>query len=196
MKKHLILLYSLVVVALSSNAQTTEIGVRGGFDLSNLSISESQQPTTSFKNRPSFLAGGFATFRLSDEVGFQPELLYSSNGSKLSTTGVGTATIKTGYLSLPIYFRVNATKNFHILFGSYVSYLLSATQSSVDVKDQLKSMDFGWAFGLGYDFEKKFNVGVRYNIGLYNIDKNSTLGLSATNTALQFVVGYKLFTKQ
>ncbi|MFM8743718.1 MAG: porin family protein [Cytophagales bacterium] len=104
------------------------------------------------------------------------------------------------YLSLPVMLRYNASENISIQAGPQLGFLLSATSSagsqSIDVKDQLNGIDFGGAFGLGFDFGS-FNAGARYYLGLSNILKNVPTGsdLKQTNNAVQLFVGYTLFKK-
>ncbi|MFN7329902.1 MAG: hypothetical protein ACK5UP_10400, partial [Bacteroidota bacterium] len=75
----------------------------------------------------------------------------------------------------------------------------SGSPSQSSLKDQLNSLDFGFTFGLGVDIQK-FNIGVRYNLGIANTikdSKGSLQGLNyeikAVNLGWQFVVGAKIF---
>lgn len=119
----------------------------------------------------------------------------------------GSSSIGVNYASLPIFFRYNITNQFHLLGGPQIGYLISADGQSTSPTggtitnniDNLNSMDFGTVFGLGVDFGK-FNLGLRYTIGLTNIVKNPTgsaQGFSykqeTSNVGWQFVAGYRLF---
>jgi hypothetical protein len=42
--------------------------------------------------------------------------------------------------------------------------------NSVSVKDEFKSFDFSWVFGVGYIASSGLGVDARYNLGLSNID--------------------------
>jgi hypothetical protein len=68
--------------------------------------------------------------------------------------------------------------------------------TTVQVKASLNRLDFGLNFGSTYDITDNFFVQGRYNLGLSNIDKNSTNGGNTNswnmkNGVLQFSAGYK-----
>lgn len=174
------------------NSQSISIGARAGLNLAKQTISGSGI-SASPDSRTSFILGGYATIMFNDNMGIQPELFYSGTGAKS-----GSATERINYLTLPIFFRYNVTKNVHFLGGPQIGILLSAKDESggttTDIKDQVNSTDIGFVPGVGVDFGP-FNAGLRYSIGLSNIAKNSTSGFTVKNNIFQIVVGYKLFGK-
>ncbi len=61
----------------------------------------------------------------------------------------------------------------------------------VDIKDDLKSTDFGVNLGLGYKMESGLNFGARYNLGLSNAnDSDIDDGAEYKNSVIQVSVGY------
>jgi hypothetical protein len=129
-------------------------------------------------------------------MGIQPELFYSSVGAKWPDSGSGVETIKTDYLTLPVFFRYNITDNFHLLAGPQFGILMSAkgtdNSGTQDIKSSLKSSDFSGVIGAGLDFGP-INAGLRYNFGLSDI--NATGGGTIKNNVFQIVAGFKLFGK-
>jgi hypothetical protein len=170
-------------------AQVVSGGVRVGGNLANLKYSEGDlSETDDSKFGP--LVGLYLTAMLNDQFGIQPELVYSSMGSKS-----GDETTKLGYISIPILVRYQIVEQVHLLLGPQPSFLLSAKieedGEDFDVKDELKSLDFSGVIGIGADFDR-FNVGLRYALGLASIlDEDDDFKIKTR--AFQIVVGYQLF---
>jgi len=196
MKKLLLPICLLLSGVVTANAQGVAIGLRAGLNIANQSISASGV-SISPDSRVSFLAGAYAKIMVSDKIGVQPELFYSSIGAKWPDSGSGVETVKTDYLTLPVFFRYNVTDNFHLLAGPQFGILMSAkgtdNSGTQDLKDQLKSSDFSGVVGAGVDFGP-INAGLRYNFGLSDIN-NSGSGSTIKNNAFQIVAGFKLFGK-
>src|SRR5690606_13074040 len=115
---------------------------------------------------------GVANFKITDKFAFAPELLFSTQGTQ---DDEGDETVKTNlsYINIPILAKVYVTEGFNIHAGPYVGFLLGAKVKAgdfeLDVKDGMKSLDFGLGFGAGYELESGLNFGARYNLGLANI---------------------------
>jgi hypothetical protein len=198
MKK--IYLSSLFIAASLSAvfSQTVSFGIRGGINIAKETAS-SGSLSVSTDSKVGLMLGTYLTVMTSDKFGIQPELVYSSFGGSANVSGQ-TATDSYSYLSLPVLLRYNLSENISLQAGPQLGILLSATSSvgssSIDVKDQLNGIDFGGAFGLGFDFGA-FNAGARYYLGFSNLIKNVPQGVDVkqTNSAIQLFIGYSLFKK-
>ena len=162
---------------------TTEFGVKGGFNMSNF-LSDDDEATDE-NILYGFNAGVYATLPISDFVAIQPEILFTTRGSKLeynSDLGSGDAKFKLNYIEVPLLVRVNITKNFNLQAGGYASYLVSskltgngAADFNEDIDtDDLNKFDAGIVAGVGVDFSP-VSIGVRYNYGLTTIGKERTV---------------------
>jgi hypothetical protein len=194
MKKLLLPVCLLLAGVVTANAQGVSIGLRAGLNFANQSVSSGTSPDS----YTSFVAGAYAKIMGGGKIGIQPELLYNGLGAKESDAS-GTTTVKTNYLSIPIFFRYNVIPQVHLLAGPQFGILLSAEATnsfgSFDIKDQINSSDFGGVVGAGVDFGP-FNAGLRYNFGLSNISKDTSAGTpTVKNTVFQIVAGFKLFGK-
>lgn len=190
-----ILLLSGAVV--SSTAQDRRMGVKGGLNLSNLHIDEVDDENA----RVGFHIGVYGQIFSTETFAIQPELLYTTKGTKTEWTGAidQTVTFKLNYLELPVLavFKLGEAAEIHV--GPYVGYLLSAnidtegdlggTSEELD-RDHFKSFDFGLTGGFGLNFGA-VQVGARYNYGLSEIADSDvaelTLGDSKNSCAQVYV---------
>ncbi|MEZ4910125.1 MAG: porin family protein [Saprospiraceae bacterium] len=150
-----------------------QLGVRAGLNFASVSA-ENGGVTLNSDSKLGFHFGLVNDFKLSDNLTFRPGILYSVKGSKLTLDIFGvneTITDEYTYLDVPLHFVYNFTgeeKGFFAEAGPYLAFLLSAKSQDEDVKDLLKSLDFGLNFGLGYDLGN-FIIGANYSFGLSNI---------------------------
>ncbi|MEP6930092.1 MAG: porin family protein [Flavobacterium sp.] len=185
---------------------TTEFGVKGGFNMSNL-YDDSNGPDDN-NVLYGFNAGVYATLPISDFIAIQPEVLFTTKGSELKYDNAfasGNAKFKLNYIEVPLLVRVNITKNFNVHAGGYASYLVSSKvtgsgdfEGDQDIDtDDLNKFDAGIAAGVGVDFSP-LSIGVRYNYGLTTVGKERTvLGTTYTfpdakNSNLTVYLSYKL----
>jgi hypothetical protein len=173
-------------------------GIKGGLNVSNLYIDEVDDENA----RYGFNVGVYGQLFSSDVFAIQPELLFSTKGTKAEYGGsVFDQTIKfnLNYLDLPVLavFKLGESAEIHV--GPYVSYLLNANishdgdlGSGVDDldKDNFKSFDYGLSGGFGLNFGN-VQVGARYNYGLAKIADNNDaeifLGDSKNSVAQLYV---------
>jgi hypothetical protein len=186
---------------------TTEFGVKGGFNMSNLYNSDDDVDDENVLY--GFNAGVYATLPISDYIAIQPELLFTTKGAELEYNNdllQGNAKFKLNYIELPLLVRVNITKNFNIQAGGYASYLVSSKvtgdgdidfNEEVDT-DDLNKFDAGLSAGVGVDFSP-ISIGVRYNYGLTTVGKERNDGFGGTytfpdakNSNLSVYLSYKL----
>ena len=59
-----------------------------------------------------------------------------------------------------------------------------------DLKDDIKSIDFGFNLGVGYKMDSGLNFGARYNLGLSDLWDIDTGGIKNQNSVIQVSVGF------
>lgn len=186
MKKLFLTLVLAVAFVFSTNAQVS-FGAKAGVNFATLT-----GDVSNFNTRTSFVLGGMAEIQISEKFSFQPELLYSGQGTKSTEDGLD-VTWKLDYLNIPLMAKYYLAENFSLEVGPQLGILLSskadAGGQSVDMKDMTESIDFGANFGLGYKLDNGFNFGARYNLGLSNIAKDSG-DAKVKNGVFQITVGY------
>ena len=196
----------LVATSLENNVfAQARAGIKGGLNVSNLYIDNLDDENA----RYGFNVGLFGQVLASETFAIQPELLYSTKGSKAFYEGIVDQTVKynINYLDLPVLavFKLGESAEIHV--GPYASYLLNANISySGDIingddeidRDHLKSFDYGLVGGFGLNFGAA-QVGARYNYGLAKIADSDAAELvlgDSKNSVAQLYLSLNLNTKK
>lgn len=184
--KKLLLVAAVAVFGFSNvAAQDIKFGVKGGLNLANITGNN----TKAFDPVTSFNFGIMSEISITDKFSFQPELMYSGQGYSFGSDNL----VALSYINMPLMAKYYVVKGLSIEAGPQVGYLFAAKNESVDVKDSFKKMDFGANVGLGYKLENGLNFGVRYNLGLSNINNSDGGSSKYKNGVLQASVGYFFF---
>ncbi len=166
-------------------------GVKGGVNITNLHFQNNSSADPGSK--VSFHAGGLAHIHVSQNFAVQPELVYSGQGYKY-TSGNTTTRARLHYINLPVLAQFMVGDGFRIETGPQLGILAAANQKtgkvSVDIKDNIKTLDFSWVLGVGYVTHSGFGVDVRYNWGISNINDVKNTG-SVNNRVFQAGIFYQ-----
>ncbi|MDN5205512.1 porin family protein [Fulvivirgaceae bacterium BMA10] len=181
-------------------AQDLKVGAKGG-----LNVSSFGGDFIDVKSRAGFHLGGYGNLEFDERVNFQGELLYSLQGVKIKGEDIRS---NLSYIILPVLVQVKlpeVTEGFTAYSGPQFGFLLSAKQKGSfngnevdrDIKDDIKGFDLSWIFGIGYALESGVDFGIRYNIGLNDINAQTDedAGAKATNQVFQIWIGYLLWSQ-
>jgi hypothetical protein len=204
MKKYIFTAVAVLAFGFT-NAQKAQFGIKGGLNVANQSYSGEGSPSSS--SIIGFHIGGFVEVKVSDKFSIQPELLYSTQGSKFDVTvnegGINYDTeniFKLAYINIPVIFKYYASEKFSLQAGPQIGFLTSSKMETEvlgqsvtqDVKDFFESVDYGLNIGAGYDFTKKVSAGIRYNFGLANVFNDSEgSNDKIKNNVFSVSLGYK-----
>ena len=183
--KKLLLTAAAVFAFGFANAQETKFGVKAGLNMADWSGDDAE----GIDSKIAFHVGGFAEIKLTDKFALQPELLYSAQGGKADG-----GTYNVDYINIPVMAKFYVVDKFSIEAGPQVGFLVSAkakpdSGDDVDIKDELKSTDFGFNLGAGFDFTENFSAGIRYNLGLADVVDVDSADIK--NSVFSLSVGYK-----
>jgi hypothetical protein len=172
----------------SASAQHVNIGIKGGLNVYNIN----NDNNSGYDAKVGFNVGLLGHIHLAKQLAFQPEIVYSAQGAKSKTLGTETK-LNLDYINVPMLIQYMFDNGFRLQAGPQVGFLVSAKakvgDTKIDVKDDLKKVDFGIGAGLGYvDPKSGFGIDARYNLGLSNINENSSP--KSYNRGLQVGVFY------
>ncbi|MCB4797553.1 porin family protein [Neotamlana laminarinivorans] len=202
--KNLFLTAIAVLSFLSITAQEEAIrfGAKAGLNIASLG-----GDIEDYDSKLGFNIGAVAEIPVGEKFAIQPELLFSTQGAKLEESGTDYSyedKLKLNYLNIPVMAKFYVAEGFSIQAGPQIGFLVKAESEyeevyngetfsgDEDIKDYLKSVDFGLNFGLGYQLSSGIFIDGRYNLGLSNInDQDDADEFEITNGVIQFSVGYK-----
>jgi len=187
-------------VAAKAQSSGTSFGLKAGLNLANVK-SKFGDETETGDSKPGFHVGAYANIPFSENLSFNPELLYSAEGSKDEESGEKT-TMKLNYLQLPLLVQYNAS-GFFAETGPQVGLLLGAKNKweyededgEEDIKDELNSTSFSWAVGAGFRTTSGLGIGARYNLGLSNLVKDGDDDFKVKSNVIQISLSYTLGKK-
>jgi hypothetical protein len=109
-----------------------------------------------------------------DHFVFGAEANVSSEGSKYDDIMVSGKVVLT-YLNIPLVAQLRDHLGFYGEVGVQPGFLLSAKDkfngNSVDYKDYVNSFDFSIPVGIGYIYQRKVGLNLRYIFGVSNMNK-------------------------
>lgn len=212
MKK--LLLFTAIAAFAFTTAQSQEIrfGAKAGVNFANMSI-KSDDGDIKPDGRTSFHIGGLVEIPITEKFSVQPEILYSSVGSKekeseefMGETFSSEATYKLDYISIPIMAKYYVIDGLALEAGPQFGILVSAKgdyeikgggvseSGSIDMKDDLKKLDIGLGLGASYRLDMGVFFGARYVLGLTDIgddnDPDFNDNTKVKNNVFQLSVGY------
>jgi hypothetical protein len=191
MKKVILSLALAVGISATASAQA-RIGLKAGGSLTNITGADAGDSDNKF----GFHGGLVANFAFGDALALQPEVLFSMKGAQNPDDSKDKLNLN--YIDIPVMLQYNADGLFFEA-GPQLGILASAKSTDgtndSDVKEGFKTIDFGYAVGLGYKLESGPMIGLRYNGGIANIPKeinigSSTIDAKVRNSAFQLYVGY------
>lgn len=199
--KKLLIISAIAFVGLTAvNAQEVEFGLKGGINLSTITGDD----YVNFDNRTCFHFGAVVEIGITENFSFQPELLYSCQGSDYGVDDTSiietkvalfNGTIKADYLNIPLMAKYYVSEGLSLEAGPQLGFLISAKDDfegeEDDIKEFVKNFDLGVNFGLGYKLAGGLNFGARYNVGLTNANDDPDLSdITFKNGVFQFSLGY------
>jgi hypothetical protein len=196
MKKLVLTLCAICAFAAASFAQGVSFGLKAGVNLAN-----QQYKSGGFSVSPDgllgFHVGGYATIMFSENFGLQPELMFSSVGSKFDFGGGDEMVSKFSYVTVPIMLRYQPIEILNIHAGPQIG-ILAGAKAEVDGQSEdienTKGLEVAAGFGAGIDLPMGIGFTARYVLGLTNImeEGDPDFGdVTVKNNVFQISVTYR-----
>ena len=158
--RKLLLLAFVMLSTIITNAQNEKgditIAPQIGYNFSTYYVEN-----IDFNNRSAFTAGVIGEYYFNDRWSLRTGLIYDAKGAEDRFGN----TDKLNYVSIPLNanWHFGKKRNWYLNFGPAISFLTNAETefangSTVDIKDAIKSTDFGLALGIGYKFAVSENI--------------------------------------
>lgn len=197
MRNTLIVLTAIFALGGTAVAQEVKFGPKAGLNFSKQSHNDAKANT-------GFHVGAVAEIKFGERFSIQPEIQYSTQGSKWETEILGTkfsAKHQLDYINVPVMAKFYVVEGLSIEAGPYASFLAKeswkASAGSVGVEsDKVKKfdadkLDYGVSAGVAFDTASGFFVNARYMMGLNDIRKSETANEAIKTSVAQIGVGFK-----
>lgn len=210
----------VLVTMLLTDVYAQKVGVKAGLNLANMLTKDDEETySDDYDMKPGFHIGATLEFPLSDMISFEPGLMLSTKGFKMSIEGseMGISyeneiKVNLVYLDIPLNLKagldVGGAKVYGLV-GPYVGIGMTGKMKgevtvggetvededdiewgSDEEKSDLKRLDFGLTVGAGVEVSS-FEVGLSYGLGLANISPYTEDGYKVANRVFAISVGYK-----
>lgn len=215
MKKAFFISAALLICGLSQAQSITKkskgtfkTGIRSGVNVTTTSIGIGGTGTAPngkplFKKpnyRIGYTIGSYFHFPISNNIAFQPELTFSTEGS-VQDGLIGNINdnvyaqvfkLKFTYIQVPLLLKYRSKSGFFVEGGPQIGLLTRAsltnkypsgvnqpptTGVTSSIKSSMKSSNVALALGVGYEFSKAVGIGVRYNAGLTDVYTASNIDM-------------------
>lgn len=188
------------------------MGLKGGFNVSTLSVDDPANPDLEFDDQTDFVVGAFLQCASAGWFALQAEALYSQNGA-MTEGDEGEVKLNLNYLRVPVLLMARFTSRespmYPILYAGPqvafqtrcqvtgeqegVSESLGCDDPELDDPLETKSVEFGLVFGGGLEFlfsRLTAQLDARYNFGLTNLNAAaSSSEVSVKNRGWSFMLG-------
>ena len=187
----------------SSSVRKATFGVKGGLNFSNLYVNFIKAENI----KTSCNAGFFAKLPLTQKLFFQPEILYTSKGTRVdyhnTTDDSGTYRFNFHYVELPLLMTIHVRSYLSFSAGGYLGFLTSAyvtkmnddctVKNTSNIKpSDIHRLDNGAVGGINFHHEKLM-IGLRYELGLraigYTSDVSNKITPSSKNNTASVFIG-------
>ncbi len=197
--KKMFFIAALAVFGMTSADAQVSFGVKAGPQLTNFVGSDVEESDM----KVGFNVGGYANIRFSEQLAFQPELLFSLQGDKYEETILGQDVkykSNFSYINVPLMMKWYAYEGLNFEFGPQVGFNVGAKgkveggDSSFEGDiDDVSGVNFGLNIGAGYELPMGLNFGIRYGRGLnsvYTLEDTNGDKFKIYNSTIALGVGY------
>ena len=182
----------IMTVSITSFAQDSKFGVRGGLNLVSLTGDDAKIFN---EQDPGFFVGFYYDYIYTDRIGAEAGFFYSRSQS---SEGPDSNSVSLGYIDVPILFKYYINQNINLCVGPQVSLLSDATsdgdgntgfnQGMGDATEFFKIGKAALTFGAEYKTNFNLVVNLRYNLGLGSIVATETEYFGITEVETEYDV--------
>ncbi|WP_430409435.1 porin family protein [Kordia sp.] len=159
----------------------TRYGFKAGINLSNYNATNLDDIQDGFNDtRIGAVFGFLVDMHVTGKLRFQPEFLYSAQGSKEKE-------LRADYLQIPLMLKFELTNFLNIQAGPQVGFKVH------EFEDSFKNFDYAVNAGIGLNILEDVSVEARYSLGLADMfDEQRAPNIEGKNAVIQIGVTYRL----
>ena len=187
MKYKILTFIFFLLIIQNSFSQKFDLGIKSGSNFATQNI----KSISGTKSITGLHVGVFTYIKLPLIFGIQPEIQYSTQGTKINSTTMRSI----DYLNVPILVRSSfGPMNIHFgpQFGILTGAINEVSGIPTDIKDKFLKRDFSLVLDVSVEPVDRFIFSVRYVRGLKNISDDDPFANETKNTTFQFSFGYVL----
>ncbi len=190
--KKILMCLGFGILTMVVNGQQFQLGAKGGVNISNYTGDDVESNAL-----VGFHLGAFINLLFGDHLSLQPELVFSTQGTKIKDAGEE-VDWKVNYLNIPVLLKYRFNGGFFVEAGPQVGLKLSEELGDESTEDLIKNTDISAALGLGYHGKSGFGIGARYNAGLSKVADFEFEGVKpdVKNSVIQISLFYTLFNNR
>ena len=199
-------IFALLLLVSAGTAAQAQISAETGLSMANLSFTA---PNTSVSTsmKPGATFGLVADMRFGTHIYFEPAVFYDMAGCKFSTPA-GTYSISRMNIPVNIEYKsgIRCGNRLMVGVGLFFGNILAASYSKKvsgtekdstvvykigsDNTSDIKQLDLGFGFNIGYQLKQKFYFRASYQKGLANLYPNGGTDYSIKSSNIGLTVGY------
>ena len=185
---------ALLFVTISTVAfsQSFSFGPKAGVNISNYTGGNIESDS-----RIGFHLGGLLNFGIGNNFSIQPEVLFSSQGAKVTDAG-SKKDWKTTYVAVPVMFKLRTNGGFYIELGPQASFKTGEDIPNQTIDSFAKNLDLAVGGGIGYQAGFGLGIGARYLAGVSKVGNFSGNNIDPDfkNSVIQVSLFYAIPAKR
>ena len=182
MKNIVFILLAILILTTTTLFGQPTFGLKGGLNYADISFNSGvadfdQAVAETAESRLGYHVGAFLHVPISEKLAFKPEVLFSTQGQKI--TSVETFELHLNYLSIPLLFEFELLKNVGVTAGPNAGYRLSAKSKTDSGNFDGKAFynndfDLGITGGLFWQFAPRLRLQANYYQGFRSVRQGLT----------------------
>lgn len=186
---------SLSLLAQSDPKYSIYGGLLGAGNNSRFKITDRAGAPLTSEFKWGYAFGAWLNFPLGNVVSIEPQVLYSTTGTKVKTNNTQTLNQQVNSLSVPLNFKFNLGRWIALTAGPQFDFRTGAKTKDPDVenKDLFRGVNFGLGGGVELFPRERVAIFGRYVHGLNKVYENNDVAPYYYPQLFQFGLKFKLF---
>ena len=161
--KKLTILSLMLLASTISFSQSFSFGPKAGVNISNYTGGNIDS-----KALVGYHIGGMLNYGFGKVFSIQPEVLFSTQGAKVTNDGVKND-FKISYITVPVMLKLKANNGFYFEAGPQVGFRTSSDIPDQTINNFAKGLDLSVGAGIGFQSKIGLGIGARYIAGLSKV---------------------------